>query len=261
MEELERWAVAVHQLTSNDPNAQNVAADLLCAAHLSAVKADSLTACDRFAQAAARYKAMPCPARQAEALIGLAEAEWKTGNVPASASAGRDALTIAERVGARALAHRAAETVERADLPPVLATVLFTDIVGSTELAAAVGDRAWRALLERHNALVRRELSRWDGQEVDTTGDGFLATFRTPAQGIRCALSIRDALSAAGIAVRAGLHTGECQVTGGEVAGIAVHIAARVSAAARPVRCWCRARSATWWPAPRLPLMTAASTN
>jgi class 3 adenylate cyclase len=116
----------------------------------------------------------------------------------------------------------------------VLATVLLTDIVGSSERAAGLGDRRWRDLLEAHNALVRGELARWRGREVDTAGDGFLATFDGPARAVRCACAIRDRLHALGVEIRAGLHTGECEIIGGKVGGIAVHTAARVAARAEP---------------------------
>ncbi len=115
----------------------------------------------------------------------------------------------------------------------VLATVLLTDIVGSSEHAAELGDRRWRELLEAHHALVRGELARWRGREVDTAGDGFLATFDGPARAIRCACAIRDGLHALGLEIRAGLHTGECEIISGKV-GIAVHTAARVAARAAP---------------------------
>jgi pimeloyl-ACP methyl ester carboxylesterase len=116
----------------------------------------------------------------------------------------------------------------------VLATVLFTDIVGSTERASKMSDRAWLELLQRHHALVRRELMRFRGHEVKTAGDGFLATFDGPARAVRCACSIRDAVRALGLEIRAGLHTGEIELTGKDIAGIAVHIAARVSGTAAP---------------------------
>ncbi len=116
----------------------------------------------------------------------------------------------------------------------VLATVLFTDIVGSTRRAAEMGDRDWRALLDAHDAVVRAQLSRFRGREVGTAGDSFLATFDGPQRAIRCALAIRDALRPLGIEIRAGLHTGECEVRGNDVGGIAVHIGARVSALAGP---------------------------
>ena len=116
----------------------------------------------------------------------------------------------------------------------VLATVLFTDIVGSTEQAARLGDRAWTRLLEEHRTLVRAELARHGGREVKTLGDGFLTVFDGPARAIRCALAIAQASSAAGVEVRAGLHTGEVERDGQDVSGIAVHIAARVLGQARP---------------------------
>ena len=114
----------------------------------------------------------------------------------------------------------------------VLATVLFTDIVGSSAVAAEVGDRAWRELLERHHALVRRELARYRGEEKDTAGDGFFATFDGPARAIRCAEAIAGGVRALGLEVRAGVHTGECELHEGKVAGLAVVIGARVAAAA-----------------------------
>lgn len=114
----------------------------------------------------------------------------------------------------------------------VLATVLFTDIVRSTERAAELGDRRWGELLEDHHGRVRRELERHRGREMDTAGDGFFATFDGPARAIRCAQAIRDAVQELGIDVRAGLHTGECELRGDRVSGIAVHIGARVAASA-----------------------------
>jgi pimeloyl-ACP methyl ester carboxylesterase len=110
----------------------------------------------------------------------------------------------------------------------VLATVLFTDIVGSTEHAVERGDRAWRDMLARHHTLVRDALARFRGREIDTAGDGFFATFDGPARAIRCACAISQSVRALDIHVRAGLHTGECEVMGEKVGGIAVHIGARV---------------------------------
>ena len=114
----------------------------------------------------------------------------------------------------------------------VLATLLFTDIVGSTSRAAELGDQRWRDLLGRHHALVRRELARFRGEEQDTAGDGFFATFDGPARAIRCAQVVAQAVGELGLAVRAGLHTGECELHDGKVAGIAVSIGARVAAEA-----------------------------
>jgi class 3 adenylate cyclase/pimeloyl-ACP methyl ester carboxylesterase len=116
----------------------------------------------------------------------------------------------------------------------VLATVLFTDIVGSTQKTAELGDAGWRKLLSEHHTLVRRQLSRFRGRELDTAGDGFFASFDGPARAIRCACAITDSVRDLGIEVRAGLHTGECELIDGKVGGIAVHIGARVAAEARP---------------------------
>jgi class 3 adenylate cyclase len=116
----------------------------------------------------------------------------------------------------------------------VLATVLFTDIVDSTRRVAQIGDREWHALLDAHDAVVRSQLARFRGREVNTSGDGFLAMFDGPQRAIRCAMAIREAVQALGIEVRAGLHTGECEVRGDDIGGIGVHIGARVSALAEP---------------------------
>jgi class 3 adenylate cyclase len=116
----------------------------------------------------------------------------------------------------------------------VLATVLFTDLVGSTERAVEVGDRAWRELLEQHHAAVRRELERYRGVEVDTAGDGFFARFDGPARAIACAQAIREVVEELGLRVRAGIHTGECERVGEKIAGLAVVVGARVSSAAGP---------------------------
>jgi class 3 adenylate cyclase len=118
------------------------------------------------------------------------------------------------------------------DFGRVLATVLFTDIVDSTGHASRLGDGAWRDLLDEHNAIVRSELERWRGIEVKSIGDGFLATFDGPARAIQCAAEIVDSMRPLGLTVRAGLHTGECELFADDVAGIAVHIGARVMAAA-----------------------------
>jgi class 3 adenylate cyclase len=120
----------------------------------------------------------------------------------------------------------------------VLSTVLFTDIVGSTDRAAQLGDARWRDLLDRHDQTVRAQLERFRGREVKTVGDGFVATFDSPGRAIDCALAVREALSAFDVDVRAGLHAGEIEVRGGDVAGLAVHIGARVSALAAPGEVW-----------------------
>jgi class 3 adenylate cyclase len=126
-------------------------------------------------------------------------------------------------------------TGERPQRAPdrVLATVLFTDIVGSTERAAEVGDHAWRELLDRHNAIIRDLLAQHRGREIKTLGDGFVATFDGPARAVRCAQEIVEQLDALELSVRCGLHTGECELLDGDVGGIAVHIGARVAELAR----------------------------
>jgi class 3 adenylate cyclase len=116
-------------------------------------------------------------------------------------------------------------TGQQADVPDdrVLATVLFTDIVDSTRRAAEMSDRDWHELLDAHDAVIRAQLNRFRGREVNTSGDGFLAMFDGPQRAIRCAMSIRDAVRSLGIQVRAGLHTGECEIRGDDIGGIAVH--------------------------------------
>lgn len=112
----------------------------------------------------------------------------------------------------------------------MLATVLFTDVVGSTEQAAALGDRMWRDVLESHHAAVRWELVKFRGREVDRAGDGVLAAFDGPARAVRCAMAVIHGAAALGLGVRAGVHAGECQVMGDKLAGIAVHVGARIAA-------------------------------
>jgi class 3 adenylate cyclase len=136
-------------------------------------------------------------------------------------------MEIADAIEEFLTGTRPAATVDR-----VLATVLFTDIVGSTEKAAALGDHRWRDLLEIHHSTIRRNLGRFRGHEVKTTGDGILATFDGPARGVRCACTIADEIKSLGIDVRAGLHTGECEIMDHDVGGIAVHIGARVASLA-----------------------------
>jgi class 3 adenylate cyclase len=116
----------------------------------------------------------------------------------------------------------------------VLATVLFTDIVGSTAKVAELGDSGWRQLLDRHHAVVRGELARFRGEELDTAGDGFFAAFDGPGRAIECALAIRESLGTLGLEIRAGLHTGECERVDGKLGGIAVPTGARIAALAAP---------------------------
>jgi class 3 adenylate cyclase len=116
----------------------------------------------------------------------------------------------------------------------ILVTVLFTDIVCATERAVALGDHRWAALLEQHHLRIRHELARFRGREIDVAGDGFLATFDTPARAVRCACAITGAIRALGLEIRAGLHTGECEMLFGRLAGISLHIGSRIAALASP---------------------------
>jgi len=123
---------------------------------------------------------------------------------------------------------------ERPEPERVLATVLFTDIVDATQRAAEMGDRAWKELLRNHHFLVRQQLEAHGGREIDTAGDGFLASFDRPARAVRCARAIADAVQELNIRIRAGVHTGECDVMGEKLSGIALHIGARVMSSAMP---------------------------
>jgi class 3 adenylate cyclase len=138
-----------------------------------------------------------------------------------------DSDTVADEIAEFVTGARLPRDVDR-----VLATVLFTDIVGSTESAAQMGDRAWHERLAEHHAIARQEIARWRGREINTAGDGFFAVFDGPARAIRCGLALHERLSRLGISIRAGLHTGEVTMSDDEVSGIAVHIGARVAAAA-----------------------------
>ena len=123
---------------------------------------------------------------------------------------------------------------EEVSFDRILATVLFTDIVGSTKRAAELGDRRWRELVERHHAMVRTLLARYRGAEIDTAGDGFFASFDGPARAVRCAIAIADGIRPFEIEVRAGLHTGEVERIGDKIGGLAVNIGARVAELAAP---------------------------
>ena len=174
----------------------------------------------RSAVHAGRWLASRIPGAKFVELPGRDHNPW-AGDVDALAGEIEEFIT-----GARSIAP--------ADVDRVLATVLFIDIVASTERAAALGDRRWRELLERYYAVVRSELSRNRGREVKTVGDGVLATFDGPARGIRAARAMVAGAAAIGLETRAGMHAGECEVMGDDIGGIAVHIGARVAALAGP---------------------------
>jgi class 3 adenylate cyclase len=166
----------------------------------------------------ARYLASQIPGARLVELAGADHAPW-VGDGDAIADEVEEFLTGARHSG---------------ETDRVLATVLFTDIVGSTERATTLGDRRWGELLGTYYAVARRELARFRGREVDTAGDGFFATFDGPARAIRCAQAIASAVKLLGFDIRAGLHTGECEVIGEKIGGIAVHIGARVAGLAGP---------------------------
>jgi class 3 adenylate cyclase len=167
-------------------------------------------------------------------LISVEHARYLAGHIPGAKYVelpGDDHLFFAgdtdrlvDEIEVFLTGHRSAPHPDR-----VLATVLFTDIVGSTQQLSTVGDRAWRSLLDRHESVVASELARYRGRQVKSTGDGVLATFDGPARAIHCATAIRDALGSAGLDIRAGVHTGEIEVMDHDIAGIAVHVAARVT--------------------------------
>jgi class 3 adenylate cyclase len=180
-----------------------------------------------------------------DTIVSRDVAHYMTSRIPAArfveipgaghlALGGDSAMLIADEVERFLTEVWEAGGWAQAEPERVLATVLFTDIVGSTERAAVLGDRAWRELLERHHALIRRELVRFRGAELDVAGDGFFARFDGPARAIRCACAISESVRELGLQVRAGLHTGECELVDGKVGGIAVHIGARVAKEAQP---------------------------
>jgi pimeloyl-ACP methyl ester carboxylesterase/class 3 adenylate cyclase len=166
---------------------------------------------------ASRYMAARIPGAKLVELHGIDHIPW-----------GCDSDAIVDEIEEFLTGARRAAEPDR-----VLATVLFTDIVGATERASRVGDRNWHDLLDGHHELVRRELERFRGREIDTAGDGFLATFDGPARAVRCACAISKGVRALGLEIRAGLHTGECELMGDKLGGIAVHTGARVAAEAQ----------------------------
>jgi class 3 adenylate cyclase len=157
-------------------------------------------------------------------VAGAKFVELPGGDVGVATSA-----TALEEIAEFVTGERPAVEVDR-----ILTTLLFTDIVGSTERAASMGDQAWRSLLDAHDRTVRDHLRRFRGREINTTGDGFLASFDGPARAIRCALAISDSTRPLGVDLHLGLHTGECEVRGDDLGGLAVHIAARIGSLAQP---------------------------
>jgi class 3 adenylate cyclase len=172
---------------------------------------------------ASRYVADRIPGARFVALSRGDLAPW-TGDIGDAVTTVRDFLVAAWDAGAW----------DPREPDRVLATLLFTDIVGSTERAMEVGDARWRELLQQHHAVVRRELVRFRGRELDTAGDGFFASFDGPARAVRCACAITEGVRKLGLDIRAGLHTGECELIDSKVGGVAVHVGARVAATAAP---------------------------
>ena len=169
----------------------------------------------------------------------IEEGRWIASQIPGATFAELPGVDHLPWVGDQDEVLDAAERFLTGRLAPVepdriLATILVTDIVGSTQRAAKLGDRRWRELLDRHHSVVREQLRHFRGEELDTAGDGFLAAFDGPGRAIRAAVAIREALAESGIEVRCGLHTGECERADGKLAGIAVHTAARISDSAGP---------------------------
>ena len=147
---------------------------------------------------------------------------------------GNDAYAFGSRLALEEITEFLTGARPVAEIERVLTTVLFSDIVASTERAASLGDQSWRSLLDAHDRLVREELRRFRGIEINTTGDGFVASFDGPARAIRCALAILEVTKQLGVTLRVGIHTGECEVRGDDLGGLSVHIAARVGALAPP---------------------------
>jgi class 3 adenylate cyclase/pimeloyl-ACP methyl ester carboxylesterase len=177
--------------------------------------------------------------REHEPLISLESAQWIAARIPGAKLVEVPGEDTAPYVGPwEPIVDEIEEFLtgarHREEPDRVLATVVFTDIVGSTERAAELGDRRWRELLDDHDTVARRQLERFRGREVKTTGDGLLATFDGPARAVHCACAIRDAVRPLGVDVRAGVHTGEVELRGADIGGIAVHIGQRVSAQAGP---------------------------
>jgi class 3 adenylate cyclase len=233
-EELSRWAHAISQVTASDQHPHNLAADALVRGCRDLAADNHESAAAALTMALDIYGHMDCPARVVETHLVLSSLALRMGEYDKALIAAATAEELAEGIGASALIERAQRRKEAAAGESIVATILFTDIVNSTQRAHDIGDSGWRTLLDRHDAIVRRELVRFRGREVNTTGDGFVASFDSASQAVRCARGVQEGLGALHVEVRAGIHTGECQVVGNDLRGVAVHLAARVCSSAQP---------------------------
>ena len=176
--------------------------------------------------------------RAGDLRVDVGGARWMAEQIPGARYVeldGDDHLLWAEPEPIFDLVEEFVTGVPPAAVPDrMLVTVLFTDIVGSTEHAAAVGDDEWRRLLDRHDELLRRYLQRYQGREIKSTGDGFLAAFDGPARAVRCAQAFAEAVEGLGLRIRAGVHTGEVEARGEDIGGVAVHVGARIAALSAP---------------------------
>ncbi len=213
----------IQQVTRLEGGGEHPGEDVLARIGVPAVVADTSGDAD----SAGLEIAARIPGARHRALVGEPEVPWTDAGPTAALLALLD-----DRAAGSSTPTNARQAEQTPSATRVLATLLFTDIVASTERLAEMGDAAWRDLLERHHAVVRGDLARFGGREIDNAGDGFLASFATPAPAIGCALAAIGELAAIGLAIRCGLHTGECEQIGGKLGGIAVHIGARIAAKA-----------------------------
>ena len=245
---LTRWTAEVERVTLIDLNPHNLAAVRWYAAICCSCRAAHTRPSRRLRRQSGDMQRCPRPPRRAEALLAITTIRARLGDLPGATAAIDEAEAVALRLDARPLMEQARVARAAAISRPVLATLLFTDIVGATESAVSLGDRAWRDHLERHHGIVRREQARAGGREIDTAGDGFLAAFDSPAAGVRCAISVQRALLDGGIPIRAGLHTGECQSPVASSAGSPCTSPPAPASGPEPARFWCPARSRIWCP-------------
>jgi class 3 adenylate cyclase len=220
---------------AREVDGRSAAAMVRFCAGLRAVLRESLgEARDLLEDAAELYRAASSAGGEAQVHLALAELEWRDGRRTHGIQAASTARLMAERIGCDVLISEAETALQQLGTRRLLTTVLMTDIVGSTELVARLGDCIWVDLLERHRATIRRQLRQHQGIDIETTGDGLLAAFESPTQSLRCASAIVEAVGKLGLELRVGIHLGECIRVGRALAGIVVHTAARITACARP---------------------------